>query len=80
MEAEAEAERFEERGWSAELQRLRGVFLAAVGADETQVEASALAGTTRVRLSRVSLNVVIMPNTAQKLVPNNSQSDTLPSC
>jgi hypothetical protein len=40
MEAEAEAERFEERRWSAELHRLRGVFLAAVGADETQVEAS----------------------------------------
>jgi hypothetical protein len=28
-----------------------------------------------VRLSHVSLNVVIVPNTAQKLVPNNSQSD-----
>ena len=26
---------------------------------------------------RASLNVVIMPNTAQKLVPNNSQSDSL---
>ena len=39
-EAEALAERFEGRWWSAELHRLRGVFLAAVGADETQIEAS----------------------------------------
>jgi predicted ATPase len=39
-EAEALAERFEGRWWSAELHRLRGVFLAAVGADETEIEAS----------------------------------------
>jgi len=39
-EAEALAERFEERWWSAELHRLRGVFLTAMGADETQIEAS----------------------------------------
>ena len=39
-EAEALAERFENRYWSAELHRLRGVFLATLGADETQVEAS----------------------------------------
>jgi hypothetical protein len=39
-EAEALVERFEERFWSAELQRLRGVFLAALDADETQIEAS----------------------------------------
>jgi len=39
-EAEALVERTEERFWCAELHRLRGVFLAAVGADETQVEAS----------------------------------------
>ena len=34
------AERSEERCWCAELHRLRGVFLAAVGADESQIEAS----------------------------------------
>jgi hypothetical protein len=28
------------RYWSAELHRLRGVFLAAIGADETKIEAS----------------------------------------
>jgi tetratricopeptide (TPR) repeat protein len=39
-EAEALAERFEQRVSSADLHRLRGVFLAAMGADETQIEAS----------------------------------------
>jgi len=34
------AERSEERWWCAELHRLRGVFLAALGSDETQIEAS----------------------------------------
>ena len=34
------AERSQERFWCAELHRLRGVFLAAMGADETQIEAS----------------------------------------
>jgi adenylate cyclase len=39
-EAGALAERREERFWRAELHRLRGVFLAALGADETKIEAS----------------------------------------
>jgi hypothetical protein len=39
-EAEAAGERSGERWWCAELQRLRGVFLAAAGAEETQIEAS----------------------------------------
>jgi hypothetical protein len=39
-EAEALAEEREERWWSAELHRLRGVFLTALGAQETQIEAS----------------------------------------
>jgi hypothetical protein len=38
--AEALAERFERRDHYAEVNRLRGVFLAAMGADETQIEAS----------------------------------------
>jgi serine/threonine protein kinase/predicted ATPase len=38
--AEALAERSEGRWWSAELHRLRGVFLAAIGADEAQIDAS----------------------------------------
>ncbi|MGA8656236.1 MAG: hypothetical protein WB586_08805 [Chthoniobacterales bacterium] len=39
-EAEAVVQRFENRYWCAELHRLRGVFLAATGVDETQIEAS----------------------------------------
>ncbi len=39
-EAEAFVEKSEERWWCAELHRLRGVFLATIGADETQIEAS----------------------------------------
>jgi len=39
-EAEKIVERSEERQWSADLYRLRGVFLAALGGDETQIEAS----------------------------------------
>jgi predicted ATPase len=39
-EAEAFAERSEERWWCAELYRLRGVFHAAIGSDEVQIEAS----------------------------------------
>ena len=39
-EAVAIAERFEQRVYLADLHRLRGVFLAALGAEETQVEAS----------------------------------------
>jgi hypothetical protein len=39
-EAEALAERFENRYWCAELRRLRGVFLATLGAEEAQIEAS----------------------------------------
>jgi tetratricopeptide (TPR) repeat protein len=39
-EAEAAAQRNEERWWCAELHRLRGVFLTAIGADEFQIEAS----------------------------------------
>jgi hypothetical protein len=39
-EAQAWVERSEERWWCAELYRLRGVFLTALGAKETQIEAS----------------------------------------
>ena len=39
-EAEALAERSEERWWCAELHRLKGVFLTALGADETEIETS----------------------------------------
>ncbi len=39
-EAEELVAKSEERWWCAELHRLRGVFLTAMGADETQIEAS----------------------------------------
>jgi hypothetical protein len=39
-EAEEAVERSEERWWCAELHRLRGVFLASMGADEARIEAS----------------------------------------
>jgi hypothetical protein len=39
-EAEALVEISGERWWFAELNRLRGVFLTALGADEAQIEAS----------------------------------------
>jgi predicted ATPase len=39
-EAEALVERTGDRSWWAELHRLRGVFLAAMGADEIEIEAS----------------------------------------
>jgi tetratricopeptide (TPR) repeat protein len=39
-EAEALAQRSEDRFWCVELHRLRGVFLATLGGDETQIEAS----------------------------------------
>ena len=39
-EAELQARRFELGSWYAELHRLRAVFLAAMGADEIQIEAS----------------------------------------
>jgi hypothetical protein len=39
-EAEALADKFEIRWWCAELRRLRAVFLTALGAEETEIEAS----------------------------------------
>jgi hypothetical protein len=39
-EAEALTRKTEERFWRAELHRLRGVFLATLGANETQIETS----------------------------------------
>ena len=39
-EAEALADRYEQHNWCAELHRLRGVFLTAMGAEATQIEAS----------------------------------------
>jgi hypothetical protein len=42
-EVEALIESLENRYWCAELHRLRGVFLTAIGGEETQIEASSAA-------------------------------------
>ena len=55
-EAEALVERFENRYWCAELHRLRGVFLAAIGAEETQIEASF---TEAIRIAREQKSVFL---------------------
>jgi hypothetical protein len=51
-EAEALAERFEQRVYCAQLHRLRAVFLATLGADETQIEASFCAAISTAREQR----------------------------
>jgi predicted ATPase len=56
-QAEALAERSGERWWSAELQRLGGVFLAAMGADEVQIEASFCAA-IRIATEQKSVSLV----------------------
>jgi serine/threonine protein kinase len=61
-EAEALAERSEEHWWSAELHRLRGVFLAAIGADETQIEASFCAAISTAKEQK-SISLVIRAET-----------------
>ena len=53
-EAEALAEKSEERWWCAELQRLRGVFLGAIGAEESKIEGSFCAA---IRIAREQKSV-----------------------
>ena len=53
-EAEALVERSGARLWSAELHRLRGMFLAAIGAEETQIEGSFC---TAIRIAREQKSV-----------------------
>jgi hypothetical protein len=56
-EAGALAERFEEGLWSAELYRLSGVFLAAIGADEAQIEVSFCAA---IRIAQKQKSISLM--------------------
>jgi hypothetical protein len=55
-EAAVWVDRFGNRYWCAELHRLRGVFLAAMGADETQIEAS-LQAAIRIAKEQKSLSL-----------------------
>jgi predicted ATPase len=56
-EAGALAERFEEGLWSAELYRLSGVFLPAIGADEAQIEVSFCAA---IRIAQKQKSISLM--------------------
>jgi serine/threonine protein kinase/predicted ATPase len=56
-EAEVLVERFENRYWCAELDRLRGVFLTAIGANETQIEASFCAA---IRIAREQKSISLV--------------------
>ena len=55
-EAEALAERSQERWWCANQHRLRGVFLAAMGAEEAQIEAS-FCGAIRIAKEQKSVSL-----------------------
>ena len=55
-EAQAVSQKYEARCWSAELHRLRAVFLAAMCADETQIEAS-LCEATRIAREQKSISL-----------------------
>ena len=61
-EADALVERFENRYWSAELHRLRGVFLAALGADEAQIETSFCAA---IRIAREQKSISLTKRAEQ---------------
>ena len=60
------AERFEQRYWSAELHRLRAVFLAAMGADKTQIEASFCEA---IRIAREQKSVSLEKRVAKWVFP-----------
>ena len=55
-EAEGFVEKFEVRWWSVELHRLRAVFLTALGAEETQIEASFCAA---IRIAREQKSISV---------------------
>ena len=79
-EAEALAERFEQRCAFSELHRLRGVFLTALGAEETQIEASFCAAIriAREQKSISTRNAQKQPtqNTAAKKRPDQEDVDS----
>jgi len=84
-EAEALVERTEDRDWSAELHRLRGVFLAALGADETQIEDSFCEA---IRIAREQKSVSLKKRAEatyaeyrrQKASPSGGRGFRLPLC
>ena len=89
LEAIAEAqelvERYEERWWSAELQRLRGVFLMSIAAQETQIEA-ALCEAIRIAREQKSISLATRAEATyaeyrrQKAIAPRGRGFRLPLC
>jgi predicted ATPase len=75
-EAEALAERFEVRWWSAELHRLRGVLLTAVGAEETKIEASFCAA---IRIAKEQKSVSLATRAEATYAEYRRQKASVPS-
>ena len=69
-EAEALAQRFEDRYWSSELHRLRGVFLAAMGADEIRIQTS-FAEAIRVAKEQKSVSLAKRAEATEGYGPGN---------
>jgi tetratricopeptide (TPR) repeat protein len=72
-EADKLVERSEERQWSAELRRLRGVFLAAMGADENAIGASF---DKAIRIAREQKSVPLVTRAEASLAEYRHQKTT----
>ena len=72
-DADKLVERSEERQWSAELRRLRGVFLAAMGADENAIEASF---DKAIRIAREQKSVPLVTRAEASLAEYRHQKTT----
>jgi len=80
-EAQAIVERSEGRWWSAELHRLRGVFLTATGAEEKEIEASFCAAISTAREQKsVSLLKRAEATYAENRVQKAGKGFRLPLC
>ena len=80
-EAQALVDRSGERWWCAELHRLRGVFLAALGAEESQIEASfCTAINTAKEQKSVSLKKRYAEYRRQKATGSGGRGFRLPLC
>jgi hypothetical protein len=68
-EAEALVERREERWWCAELHRFKGVFLAAIGTNEAQIEASFCEA---IRIAKEQKSVSLEKRASRTWIPSTS--------
>ena len=69
-EAAALVERFEGRWWCAELYRLRGVFLATLGTDVAQIEASFCEA---IRIARQQKSISLTKRAEESYAEHRSQ-------